>query len=121
MIIKYKVFLLLLITAFISCQQEQSTNEQDEIATVRCKCMRPLADMNNKVQTLMEQGKMKEVQALFGQLESLSQEADECTAALEVKYGVLNEERLQKAEGAMKKQCPDIVKLLERNKALEKR
>ena len=119
--IKYKIFLLLLITAFIGCQQEQSTNEQDEIATVRCKCMRPLADMNKKVQKLMHQDKMEEVQALFGQLESLSQEADKCTSMLEVKYGVLSEERLQKASGAMKKLCPDIVELLERNKALEKR
>ncbi len=118
---KYKIFLLLLITGIISCQQEQSTNEQDEIATVRCKCMRPLADMNKKVQKLMQQGKMEEVQALFSQLESLSQEADKCTAVLEVKYGVLSEESQQKATGAMKKQCPDIVELLERNKALEKR
>ncbi len=119
--IKYKIILLLLITSFISCQEKQSTNEQDEIATVRCKCMRPLADMNKKVQKLMREGKMEEVQALFSQLESLSQEADECTAVLEVKYGVLNEESLQKANNAMKKQCPDIVELLERNKVLEKR
>ena len=118
---KYKFFLLLTIIGILSCQQEQSTNEQDEIATVRCKCIRPLADMNKKVQKLMQQGKMEEVQALFRQLESLSKEADECTAVLEVKYGVLSEERLQSANSAMKKQCPDIVTLLERNKALEKR
>ena len=119
--IKYKFFLLLAIISILSCQEEQSTNEQDEIATVRCKCMRPLADMNKKVQKLMQQGKMEEVQALFSQLESLSQEADKCTAVLEVKYGVLSEKRLQNATGAMKKLCPDIVTLLERNKALEKR
>ena len=112
---------LLLLCCIISCQSNSEGEEYDAMAKDLCKCMRPLADMNTKVKSLMRQNKMQEVQALFPQLEKMAEEGEVCTEDLEIKYGLIEGEREEKANKAMKNHCPDIAQMIEDSKHMEMR
>jgi len=83
--------------------------------------MRPVADMNTKAKRLMRQNKMQEVQAIFSQLEKMTEEEDVCIENLEIKYGVIEGEKEEKANKAMKKHCPDIAQMITDSKNMEMR
>jgi len=116
------LFFLILFCCVVSCQSNNSEGgEYDTMAKDLCKCMRPLADMNTKVKRLMRQNKMAEVQALFSQLEKLAEEGESCTEDLEIKYGVIEGEKEEKANKAMQNHCPDIAQMIEDSKNMEMR
>jgi len=117
---KNLLFLLLLCCA-VSCQSSSGEEEYDAMAKDLCKCMRPLADLNVKVKSLMRQNKMQEVQDLFSQLEKMAEEGEICTGDLEIKYGVIEGEREEKANKAMKNHCPDIAQMIADSKDMEMR
>lgn len=118
---KNLLFLLIFCCA-ASCQSNSAEEkEYDAMAKDLCKCMRPLADMNTRVKRLMRQNKMQEVQALFSQLEKMAEEGEVCTEDLEIKYGVIEGEKEEKANKAMKNHCPDIAQMLADSKNMEMR
>ena len=117
MLNKHSFFLSFLLMLLMGCQS--SNGEYDDLAKDLCTCMRPIADMNTKVKNLLQQQKMAEVQALFSQLEQLSEDGEACTKNLELKYGVIEGEQEIKANQAMAKHCPDIAKMIEQSKAME--
>jgi len=111
----------LVLCCVVSCQSNSGAEEYDAMAKDLCKCMQPLADMNTKVKILMRQNKMQEVQVLFSQLEKMAEEGEICTEDLEMKYGVIEGEREEKANKAMKNHCPDIAQMIADSKNMEMR
>ena len=82
--------------------------------------MQPLADINKKTERLMQQRRMDEVHALFDQIERISKESEACKKDLEIKYGILEGEKEDRAHLAMQRECSDIAQMIERSKAMER-
>lgn len=68
----------------------------------------------------MQQGNMDGVHALFNQIEKISKESESCKKDLELKYGVVAGEKEANAHQAMRRECADIARMIERNKAMER-
>lgn len=110
---------LLLLMIFMGCGGEKSNKKDyDQMAKDLCSCMRPLADMNEKIKVLIKEGNTQEVANLFSEVERLSTEGETCATALEDKYGIVEGESEQKASAALKKHCPDIAKMLDQSEGL---
>ena len=117
---KYSYILLFSISLMLSCQSTATSEEDAALAKELCKCMTPLLEINKKTERLMQQNRMEEVHALFGQIERVAQESESCKQDLELKYGVIEGEKEAQAQQAMWGQCPDIARMVERGKAMEK-
>ena len=115
---------LLVFTLFAACKNtNQHKNQSDkkdynQMAIDLCNCMRPLADMNEQIKSLIQEGKTQEVADLFSKVEQIAAEGEACATSLEEKYGVVAGESEQKATAALKKNCPDIAAMLERNETV---
>lgn len=83
-----------------------------EMADAMCKCMKPMAEMYNKIEQLSTSGNTQELQALMGQLEQTAEEAEECTGRMEEKYGEPEDE--EKAKETLKKACPEVAAIMEK-------
>lgn len=85
----------------------------DEMAEGFCTCMRPMFEFQQKVFQLAEEGKEDEIEAFREQAMQVQQDGENCIAALEAKYGVVEgAENEAKATEALKKACPDIMDLM---------
>lgn len=105
---------LLTVVLFAACGGGDQ-KDYDQMAKDLCSCMRPLADMNQKIKELVEEGKTDEVTKLFADVERIAAEGEACATSLEGKYGAVEGESEQKASAALKKHCPDIATLLEQS------
>ena len=112
-----KTIFLIISLLYIACNSEQKN--YDQMAVDLCGCMRPLADVNQKIKQLINEGKTSEAAALFEEVEKVSTKGEACANALEEKYGIVDEKGERKASAALKKHCPDIAKMLEQTEALE--
>lgn len=111
-----KTFLaILVITFFAACGNTEDKKDFDQMAKDLCGCMRPLADINNQIKSLVAEGKTDEVSALFAEVENIAKEGESCAKDLELKYGVVEGEDETKASAALKKHCPDIAAMLEQS------
>ena len=108
-------FALLILTFFAACKSSGDKTNYDQMAKDLCSCMRPLADVNEKIQGLVREGKTNEVAALFGEVEKIASEGEVCAKSLEEKYGTVEGESEVKATAALKKNCPDIARMLEQS------
>lgn len=111
-----KIFLgLLILTVFAACKSGGDKTNYDQMAKDLCSCMRPLADVNNKIQGLVKEGKTDEVAALFAEVEKIASVGEACAKSLEEKYGAVEGESEIKATAALKRNCPDIAQMLEQS------
>ena len=114
---------LLLLTACNKDTKSSTTTakaiDYDALSVDFCACMKPLVDINIQIQTLMEAGETKKMQALFTQVEKLSAESEACIGKLENAYGKLTAEQEKKTEAAMVKKCPKVAEMLSAAKAME--
>ncbi len=114
-----KYLYLVIILFLLSCQSTPTSEADTELAKDLCKCMQPLLEINKKTERLMQQGRMEEVHALFNQIERISNESESCKNDLEMKYGIIEGEKEVKAHQAMRGQCSDIARMIERSKQME--
>lgn len=112
---KKTFFALIALVFFSACGNGGDKRDYDQMAKDLCSCMRPLADMNKKIQTLVAEGKTDEVSALFADVEKIAGEGEACAKGLEEKYGTVEGESEMKASAALKKHCADIAAMLERS------
>jgi uncharacterized lipoprotein len=112
------LFASLLLIGLAACSKKDK-KDYDQMAKDLCGCMRPLADMNQKIKSLVNEGKTQEVSDLFSEVERLSNEGESCAKNLEEKYGIIEGESEEKATVALKKHCPDIAAMLEQSESLE--
>lgn len=110
-------FVLMVMISFAACKSSGDKTNYDQMATDLCTCMRPLADMNEKIKVLIKEGKTDEVAALFADVERIASEGEVCAKSLEEKYGLVEGESEEKATAALKKNCPDIAQMLEQSEA----
>jgi len=110
------VFGLLIFTFFAACKSGGGDKtDYDQMAKDLCNCMRPLADMNKEIQTLVKAGKTDKVAELFAEVEKIAVDGEICAKSLEDKYGIVEGESEVKATAALKKNCPDIAQMLEQS------
>ena len=110
---------IITVTIFAACGSDKAKKDFDQMAKDLCGCMRPLADVNNQIKSLVAEGKTEEVAALFAEVETIAKEGETCATDLEIKYGVIEEKDEIKASVALKKHCPDIAAMLEQSEAME--
>lgn len=107
-------FLAILLLA--ACKNtSKDTKDYNQMAIDLCNCMRPLADMNQQIKSLVREGKTQEVADLFAEVERIAAEGETCATSLEEKYGVVEGASEEKATAALKKNCPDIAAMLEQS------
>ena len=111
-------FTIATILTFSACGGGNAKQDFDQMAKDLCNCMRPLADMNQKIKQLVNEGKTTEVANLFTEVERLATEGEVCATSLEDKYGIVEKESEDKAAAALKKHCPDIAKMLDQSEAM---
>ena len=86
----------------------------DEMAQGFCKCMRPMIELQGKIETLRKENKEEEIKIMLDKVIRVEGEVEECILALEEKYGAVEgEEAEAKASAAVEKACPDIMKILD--------
>lgn len=110
-------FALMILMVFATCKQGGDKTNYDQMAKDLCSCMRPLADVNEKIKDLVKEGKTDEVAALFAEVEKIASTGEACAQSLEEKYGMVEGEKEVKATAALKKNCPDIARMLEQSEA----
>jgi len=110
-------FALMILMVFSVCKSGGDQTNYDQMAKDLCSCMRPLADVNEKIKGLVQEGKTNEVAALFAEVEKIASEGEACAQSLEEKYGMVEGESEVKATAALKKNCPDIAQMLEQSEA----
>lgn len=111
---KKTFYALVALVFFAGCSGGDKT-DYDQMAKDLCSCMRPLADVNKKIKTLVAEGKVEEVAAIFADVEKIAKEGEACAKVLEDKYGVVEGESEIKASAALKKHCPEISEMLEQS------
>ena len=83
-----------------------SDEEYAAMAQELCDCMKPLVDLQNKVNSLTPD----EIRGMVDEIEKISQTGDKCVADLEAKYGkVEGRAAEEKADEAFKKACPYVA------------
>lgn len=110
-------FALMILMVFGACKQGGDKTNYDQMAKDLCSCMRPLAEVNEQIKSLVKEGKTSEVAELFTEVEKIASEGEACAQSLEEKYGMVEGESEQKATAALKKNCPDIAQMLEQSEA----
>ena len=110
-------FALMILMVFSACKQGGDKTNYDQMAKDLCNCMRPLADVNDKIQGLVKEGKTNDVAKIFAEVEKIASEGEACAKSLEEKYGTVEGESEAKATAALKKNCPDIARMLEQSEA----
>lgn len=109
------LFALTLLVAF-GCSPKK--DKYEAFAEDLCVCMQPMADFQNEIMKLIEEGREDEIMMLLEKGQQIDQDGQTCIAALEKKHGVIEgEEEEAKAMEALRKVCPDIVKLMEESAA----
>ncbi len=110
-------FALMIMIFFSACKGGGDKTNYDQMAKDLCSCMRPLADVNEKIKSLVKEGKTNEVAELFAEVEKIASAGEACAQSLEEKYGMVEGEKEVKATAALKKNCPDIARMLEQSEA----
>ena len=116
---KYSYLLILPTLALFSCQSTPGSEEDQAIAKERCKCMKPVLEINRKTERLMRQGEMEQVHALFAQIERINKEKESCEQNIVLKYGTIEGEKKAQIRQVMWKSCPDIARMIEQGEAME--
>ncbi len=85
----------------------------DALAKEMCGCAKDAIELAVKSKALEADGKVDEIAALIPQIEATMGEMEKCAAALESKYPGVdgNAEYEEKADAAMKRNCPDFAEL----------
>jgi len=109
--------IMTMVLIFTACKNGGKQKNYDQMAKDLCGCMRPLAEVNKQIKSLVSEGKTQEVSALFAKVEAIAKEGEACASSLELKYGVVEGESEKKTSAALKKHCPDIAAMLEQSEA----
>ena len=111
---------LLVSVGLFSCKGKKMETDYDIMAKELCKCMSPLVEMNEKIQSLTEAGDTEAVGELFKKLEGQFAAGEKCATDLEKKYGPMNEpEQEAKAKAAIRKTCPKVADMIDQSEVLE--
>ena len=108
----FKVFIPVMLLLFFSCKESPKI-DFDAIANDLCKCMQPLADINDEIVAATEKNDSVAMQRLILEIESVAAKSEQCAQKLDIKYGVVPTKEEPKAEVAFKKACPEIAKIME--------
>ena len=80
--------------------------QYEAMATELCDCMKPLVDLQNKVNSLTPD----EIRAMTDEIKEVSEESEKCVENLEATYGKIQGRKAEdKADEAFKKACPYIA------------
>ncbi|MDF1868277.1 MAG: hypothetical protein P1U70_25875 [Saprospiraceae bacterium] len=83
--------------------------DYEAMADGLCKCMKPLVDLQNKVNSL----EPDEIRAMVDEIDKITQAGDKCIEELEAKYGrVEGKEAEEKADETFKEACPYIAGMI---------
>lgn len=85
-------------------------NPYEAMAADLCNCMKPMADLYKKIKELTAAGDVDTLTGLMDELETASEEADECVDALYEKHG--EPEDNTKYEDQFRKTCPEVADLI---------
>ncbi len=102
-----------IILILLSCGGEEKTHDFAAIANDLCKCMQPLADINDEIVLATEKNDSVAMQKLILQIERIAEKSERCARGLDSKYGVIPVDEEPKAEAAFKKACPEIAEIME--------
>jgi hypothetical protein len=113
-----KTIQLLLCVAVLAAAGCSKKDKYEAFAEDFCTCMKPMADFQKEIMTMMEEGKQEEVMAMLEKGQKIDEDGQACMAKLEEKHGrIEGEEAENKAMEALRKICPDIIALMEESSA----
>ena len=86
-----------------------SEAEYEAMATELCDCLKPLVELQAKVNSSSEE----EIKAMVSEIEKISDDGEECVNKLENKYGqIRGKDNEEKAKEAMIKVCPNVAGII---------
>jgi hypothetical protein len=109
---KYSKLVLLALAIILAVSGCKKKDSYDDMARAMCDCMKPMAEMYNKMQALTAGGDTEQLANLMGDLERVASEAEACTSEMEKKYGEPKDP--DKADEALRRICPEVVSAMER-------
>lgn len=111
-----KLFKTLIIPVMIllmfSCKESRKI-DLDAVANDLCKCMQPLADINDEILVATQNRDSVAMEKLILEIEAVAAKSEQCAQKLDSKYGVIPTEEEPKAEAAFRKACPEIAQIME--------
>lgn len=94
-----------------TAQTTTETNDTyKEMAEEFCACMRPMADLYKKIKELTAAGDVDSLSDLMDELETTSEEADDCSDAIYEKHGEAEDD--SKFEARFRQECPQVAALI---------
>lgn len=96
--------------AGISCQQP---DPYADYAKDFCNCVQPFAALQERILNMDESTTEDEMSKLYADGQKADTEVQNCLLGLQSKYPDLDMQKEQEIMEALRKACPDIVKLME--------
>ena len=101
-----KVLILLLIFA-AGCAP---AFDYDAMAIEMCACLKPMSDVSEQIEIAAEGSDTLLFKQLLQKIEVVAAQSDSCANVLYEKYGDIAPENEEKAQSALMKACPIIMK-----------
>jgi hypothetical protein len=102
---------LLVCLAAAGCK---SKDKYEAMAEDLCTCMKPMADLQKKLMSMIDEGRQEDIMNLSEEAQKVDEDGQACIRQLEKKHGqIKGAEEETKAMDALRKICPDIVELME--------
>ena len=115
---KKTIQLLLCVTILAAAGCSQQKDKYAAFAEDFCTCMKPMAEFQKEIMTMMSEGKQEEIMGMLERGQKIDEDGQACMAELEKKHGrIEGEEAETKAMEALRKTCPDIMALMEESAA----
>ena len=90
---------------------ESQSDNYEEMAKAMCECLKPMAAIVEKIESLSAASDLEQLEAVMEEMEPIVEEAEACADRQADKYGEPEDE--DKANEALKKVCPEVAALME--------
>ena len=99
-----------LIPIFLIVTSCASTFDYDVMAVEMCECLKPMADVSKQIEVASNSSDTLLFKQMLEKIEMVAAQSDSCANRLYEKYGDITDENEEKAQNALMKACPEIMK-----------
>ena len=107
---RYTLLFPVLLLICVSCQSGNS--EAKNMATDVCTCFKPLVDISDQVQMLLNNKRASEAELLLPKITQTKRKSQACAASMKDKYGADTAMDTDAVKASMREQCPKILETL---------
>ncbi len=102
-----KKYLIPIIFTIASCA---TSFDYDAMALEMCECLKPMSDVSEQIEKASKGSDTLLFKQLLQKIEIVATESDSCANLLYEKYGDIAPENEEKAQKALMKACPNVMK-----------